>query len=143
MARTPVANRRLAGSACGKRRRGRPLNSVVRQHESKGRDLTQDPFTTPKAPLEIEVSALRETDFVKSYVCYVLCAMLVGALIGGLIGVVIGAAAGASGTFGPSTQTVVLITSGVATLIANYFVFRFIVIRFIVVKFVPELKRAA
>jgi hypothetical protein len=28
--RTLVANRLLAGSACGKRRRGRPLNSVVR-----------------------------------------------------------------------------------------------------------------
>jgi hypothetical protein len=31
VARTLVANRRLAGSACGKRQRGRPLNSVVRQ----------------------------------------------------------------------------------------------------------------
>jgi adenylate kinase family enzyme len=29
--RTLVANRLLAGSACGKRRRGRPLNSVVRR----------------------------------------------------------------------------------------------------------------
>jgi uncharacterized protein (DUF983 family) len=29
--RTLGANRMLAGSACGKRRRGRPLNSVVRQ----------------------------------------------------------------------------------------------------------------
>jgi len=28
--RTLVATWRLAGSACGKRRRGRPLNSVVR-----------------------------------------------------------------------------------------------------------------
>ena len=28
--RTLVANRRLAGSACGKRQRARPLNSVVR-----------------------------------------------------------------------------------------------------------------
>ena len=31
MGRTLGANRLLAGSACGKRRRGRPLNSVVRQ----------------------------------------------------------------------------------------------------------------
>jgi quercetin dioxygenase-like cupin family protein len=30
--RTLVANRLLAGSACGKRRRGRPLNSVVSHH---------------------------------------------------------------------------------------------------------------
>jgi len=30
--RTLVANRWLAGSACGKRQRGRPLNSVVRRH---------------------------------------------------------------------------------------------------------------
>ncbi len=30
MGRTLVANRLLAGSACGKRHRGRPLNSVVR-----------------------------------------------------------------------------------------------------------------
>ena len=30
--RTLVANRLLAGSACGKRQRGRPLNSVVRRH---------------------------------------------------------------------------------------------------------------
>ena len=30
MGRTLVANRLLAGSACGKRQRGRPLNSVVR-----------------------------------------------------------------------------------------------------------------
>jgi hypothetical protein len=30
--RTLVANRWLAGSACGKRRHARPLNSVVRQH---------------------------------------------------------------------------------------------------------------
>ncbi len=33
MGRTLVANKLLAGSACGKRRRGRPLNSVVRAHE--------------------------------------------------------------------------------------------------------------
>ena len=32
MGRTLVANRWLAGSVCGKRQRGRPLNSVVRQH---------------------------------------------------------------------------------------------------------------
>jgi hypothetical protein len=32
VARTLVANRRLAGSACGKRRRARPLNSVVSLH---------------------------------------------------------------------------------------------------------------
>jgi hypothetical protein len=30
--RTLAANRLLAGSACGKRRRGRPLNAIVRQH---------------------------------------------------------------------------------------------------------------
>jgi hypothetical protein len=30
--RTLVANKLLAGSACGKRCRGRPLNSVVRKH---------------------------------------------------------------------------------------------------------------
>ena len=34
MGRTLVANRLLAGSACGKRQRGRPLNSVVRLHEN-------------------------------------------------------------------------------------------------------------
>ena len=33
MGRTLVANRLLAGSACGKRQRVRPLNSVVRQQE--------------------------------------------------------------------------------------------------------------
>jgi len=32
--RTLVANRLLAGSACGKRHRGRPLNSVVRWHSN-------------------------------------------------------------------------------------------------------------
>jgi hypothetical protein len=32
--RTLVANRLLAGSACGKRRRGRPLNTIVRQLEN-------------------------------------------------------------------------------------------------------------
>jgi hypothetical protein len=30
--RTLVANRLLAGSACGKRQRGRPLNAIVRSH---------------------------------------------------------------------------------------------------------------
>ena len=30
MGRTLAANKLLAGSACGKRQRGRPLNSVVR-----------------------------------------------------------------------------------------------------------------
>ena len=34
MGRTLVANKLLAGSACGKRQRGRPLNSVVRLHEN-------------------------------------------------------------------------------------------------------------
>ena len=34
MGRTLVANKLLAGSACGKRQRGRPLNSVVRHHEN-------------------------------------------------------------------------------------------------------------
>ena len=33
MGRTLVANRLLAGSACGKRQRGRPLNAIVRQHQ--------------------------------------------------------------------------------------------------------------
>jgi hypothetical protein len=32
VARTLVANKLLAGSACGKRQRGRPLNSLVRRH---------------------------------------------------------------------------------------------------------------
>jgi hypothetical protein len=32
--RTQVANKLLAGSACGKRRRARPLNSVVRRHST-------------------------------------------------------------------------------------------------------------
>ena len=34
MGRTLAANRGLAGSACGKRRRVRPLNSVVSRHSS-------------------------------------------------------------------------------------------------------------
>ena len=34
MGRTLVANRLLAGSACGKRQRGRPLNAIVRPHVS-------------------------------------------------------------------------------------------------------------
>src|SRR5438477_452947 len=38
--RTLVANRLLAGSACGKRRRGRPLNSVVR-HQAMRRDTLE------------------------------------------------------------------------------------------------------
>ncbi len=32
VARTLVANQRLAGSACGKRQRGLPLNAIVRAH---------------------------------------------------------------------------------------------------------------
>src|SRR5690349_20660887 len=32
MGRTLVANRRLTGSACGKRRRTRPLNAIVSRH---------------------------------------------------------------------------------------------------------------
>jgi energy-converting hydrogenase Eha subunit B len=105
--------------------------------------VTQDPYAAPRAPLEVEVSALREADFLKSYVCYAVCSVLVGAVAGALIGGLIGAAAGAGGTIGPSTRTVVLVASTAAGLIVNYFVFRFFVIRFIVVRFVPELKRAA
>jgi hypothetical protein len=32
LGRTLVANRLLAGSACGKQSRGRPLNSIVSPH---------------------------------------------------------------------------------------------------------------
>ena len=35
--RTLVANRLLAGSACGKRHRGRPLNAIVSHHLESGR----------------------------------------------------------------------------------------------------------
>ncbi len=37
MGRTLVANRLLAGSACGKRHRGGPLNAIVRQQPMRGK----------------------------------------------------------------------------------------------------------
>ena len=46
MGRTLVANRLLAGSACGKRQRGRPLNAIVSHHLEAGGN--QVPF--PPAP---------------------------------------------------------------------------------------------
>ena len=44
---TLVANRWLAGSACGKRRGGRPLNSVVRRHVNGHLRITRMPYEEP------------------------------------------------------------------------------------------------
>jgi len=46
---TLVANRMLAGSACGKRRIVRPLNSIVRPHEEhRGRLKVNTSLCSPK-----------------------------------------------------------------------------------------------
>jgi hypothetical protein len=47
VARTLVANRWLAGSACGKRQRGRPLNAIVRRHVSGQLRITRTPYEEP------------------------------------------------------------------------------------------------
>src|SRR4051812_37330026 len=46
--RTLVANRLLAGSACGKRQRGRPLNAIVRRHQgAASREERAEGFNRP------------------------------------------------------------------------------------------------
>jgi hypothetical protein len=55
--RTLVANKLLAGSACGKRRRGRPLNSVVSQHRSMSNQKTSIAEDRPLTPKEAQLTA--------------------------------------------------------------------------------------
>jgi hypothetical protein len=105
--------------------------------------LTQDPYRPPKARAAVEVSALHESDFLKSYGCFAICSGIAGFFVGAVLGALIGFVGAANGAPAATLQTIVLVVGGVAGLIVNYFVFRFFVIRFIVVKFVPELKGAA
>ena len=96
------------------------------------------PYKSPNASLELETTALKESDFVKAYLCFVVCAVIAGALSGAMIGGIIGGVWGARGSVAdPAFSATVTVFSVIASLIVNYFVFRFFVSRFIVRKVVP------
>ena len=107
--------------------------------------MTQDPYKTPTAPLSAEEPVLRERDYLKAYVCFQLCALVVGAIAGGALGALIGGVVGATtgGGISSTVQNVVIVASGLAGIIANYFVFRVMVRHFVVARVASEKQRAA
>ena len=51
-----------------------------------GANLTQDPYKPPKAVVDVEVSAPRERDLLKAYVCFAISSLVVGFVAGAVIG---------------------------------------------------------
>lgn len=106
--------------------------------------MTQNPYVPPKTQLQVDVSALKETDFVKAFAAFAICALIAGVVVGAVIGGLVGAVWGMSASpAAPGFRATISVFSGIAVLFINYFVFRFFVVQFIVVKLVPELKGAA
>ena len=107
--------------------------------------MTTSPYKTPAAPLDAELAAPKESDFVKAFLSFIVCALFAGAISGAIIGGIIGGVWGSSGSVDDAAAfgITVMVFSGILSLIVNYFVFRFFVKLFIVEKLSPSPAPAA